>query len=152
MLSLVQICRTLHSGPTEESVASAKLHEKLPGNHHHHKPQICKIFTENQRGKKGVRHVILNYPVIVVFSLILTWYIEECWDYILLLLVILFIYLLNVVPFPGFLSANFPSHPPNILSLKGFSSHSPIHSCFTSLASPYARASNFQRIKGLLSH
>jgi hypothetical protein len=55
------------------------------------------------------------------------------------LLVILFIYISNVVPFPGLLSATPPSHPPSPLPLKQCSlTHPPTPtSMFFFLASPH---------------
>jgi hypothetical protein len=63
---------------------------------------------------------------------------------IIFLLDIFFIYISNVIPFPGFPSKNPHPHPPP-------PAHQPTHSCFLVLAFPYTGASSLLRTKGLSS-
>ena len=63
------------------------------------------------------------------------------------LFLILFMYISNVVPFPGFPSANPLSHPPSPVSLRVMP-----HFYLTTLASPYVGASSLHRPIGLHSN
>jgi hypothetical protein len=71
--------------------------------------------------------------------------------YFSFLMVILFIYISNGIPLSGFHSANPLSHPFPPAS-KRVRLHPPIHSCLTTLASPYTGVLSLHRIKGLTSH
>jgi hypothetical protein len=66
------------------------------------------------------------------------------------LLIILFIYISNDIPLPGYSSAT-PLSPLPFASMRVLL-HPFTHSCLTALASPYAGASSCHRTKGLLSH
>jgi hypothetical protein len=67
------------------------------------------------------------------------------------LLDILFIYISNIIPFPGFHSATPLSHPPS-LCFYGDIPHPPTHPCLTALAFPYTGTLSLHRTKGLSSH
>jgi hypothetical protein len=69
----------------------------------------------------------------------------------LLLLDIFFIYISNVIPFPGLSSKNPLSHPPSPCLYEG-APHLPTHSHLPALAVPYNGASNTLRPKGRSSH
>jgi hypothetical protein len=64
---------------------------------------------------------------------------------------ILFIYISNDIPFPGFPSENPLSHYHLPTSMRVFS-HPPTHFCLHSLASPTLRHQAFPRTKGCSSH
>jgi hypothetical protein len=78
-----------------------------------------------------------------VFSILLISMQKENIFNINFLLDIVFIYISNVIPFPGFPSENLISPP---------CAHQPTHSHFLALAFPYSGALNLHRIKGLSSH
>jgi hypothetical protein len=63
-----------------------------------------------------------------------------------------FIYISNVMPFPGFSSANSLSHPLSPCYYDGARPHPPTHSCLTVLTFLYTGTSSLHRIKGLPSH
>jgi hypothetical protein len=65
----------------------------------------------------------------------------------LFILAIFFIYISNVIPFPGFPSRTslYPSSPP-------IPAHQHTHSCFLALAFPDSEAQSLHRTKGLSSH
>jgi hypothetical protein len=64
---------------------------------------------------------------------------------------ILFVYILNVIPFPGFPSASPRPIPPYPTSMSVLP-HPPTHSHLTTLVFLYTGASSLHRTKGLLSH
>jgi hypothetical protein len=73
----------------------------------------------------------------------------------LLLIIILFIYMLNDIPVPGYACTNLPSHPPShllpIASMRVLL-YTLTHSHITTLAFPYIGTSNLHRTKGLPSN
>jgi hypothetical protein len=66
-------------------------------------------------------------------------------------LVILFIYISNVIPLPGFPSTKLLSHPLPSASIRMLP-HPPTHSQCTTLAFPYAGVSSLHQTKALPSH
>jgi hypothetical protein len=71
--------------------------------------------------------------------------------FLFLLLDIFFIYISNVIPFPGFPSRNSLSPPLPSASVRVLL-YLPTHSHLPALAFPYTRASKLHNIKGLSSH
>jgi hypothetical protein len=70
----------------------------------------------------------------------------------LFLLDIFFIYISNVIPFPGFPSENPLSHLPPHIAFMRVLRHPPTHSHLTALKFPYTGTSNLHRTKCLSSH